>query len=128
GCQSCHTGPFLGGASFQKLGLAKPYPETLDPGRFNVTGNEADRMFFKVPSLRNVAMTGPYFHDGKVTSLAEAVARMAEYQRGRALSGRQVENIVTWFGALTGDLPVTYIQEPPLPKSTLASPKPETGD
>jgi cytochrome c peroxidase len=128
GCQGCHSGSFLGGASFQKLGVAKPYPDSSDPGRYKVTQSEADRMFFKVPSLRNVAMTGPYFHDGKVTSLREAVARMAEYQRGRALSERQVEKIVTWLGALTGDIPVDYIKEPPLPKSTSTTPKPETGD
>jgi cytochrome c peroxidase len=128
GCQSCHSGPYLGGASFQKLGVAKPYPDPSDPGRYKVTQSEADRMFFKVPSLRNVAMTGPYFHNGKVTSLGEAVARMAEYQRGRTLSERQVESIVAWFGALTGDIPVDYIKEPPLPESTTTTPKPETGD
>lgn len=128
GCQSCHAGAYLGGSSFQKLGVAKPYPDNSDPGRFNVTGNEADRMFFKVPSLRNIAMTGPYFHNGGVASLSEAVAQMAEYQRGRKLSERQVAEIVTWLGALTGEIPGEYIKEPVLPKSTPATPRPETGD
>ena len=128
GCQSCHAGAFLGGISFQKLGVAKPYPDTSDPGRFTATGNEADRMFFKVPSLRNVAMTAPYFHDGRIKSLQEAVAQMAEYQRGLRLSERQVEDIVTWLGGLTGDIPSDYIKEPGLPKRTATTPQPETGD
>ena len=128
GCQSCHAGAYLGGSSFQKLGVAKPYPDTSDPGRFNVTQNEADRMFFKVPSLRNIAMTGPYFHNGRVVSLSEAVAQMAEYQRAQRLSERQISEIVTWLGALTGELPGEYIKEPVLPRSTAATPKPETGD
>jgi cytochrome c peroxidase len=128
GCQSCHAGAYLGGSSFQKLGVAQPYPDASDPGRFNVTGNEADRMFFKVPSLRNIAVTGPYFHNGKVTSLSEAVAQMAEYQRGKNLSERQLGEIVTWLGALTGEVPSEYIKEPVLPKSAAATPKPETGD
>ena len=127
GCQSCHSGAFLGGTSFQKLGLAKPYPDGSDPGRFNLTRNEADRMFFKVPSLRNVAMTGPYFHNGKVTSLQDAVLQMGEYQRGRKLSERQVEDIVTWLGALTGEIPKEYTREPALPRSTPATPNAETG-
>lgn len=128
GCQGCHAGAYLGGSSFQKLGVAKPYPDTSDPGRFNVTQNEADRMFFKVPSLRNIAMTGPYFHNGRVVSLSEAVAQMAEYQRAQRLSERQISEIVTWLGALTGELPGEYIKEPILPRSTAATPKPETGD
>lgn len=128
GCQSCHAGAYLGGSSFQELGVANPYPDTSDPGRFDVTGNEADRMFFKVPSLRNIAMTGPYFHDGKVTSLSEAVTKMAMYQRGKKLTERQIGEIVTWLGALTGELPGEFIKEPVLPKRTLATPKPETGD
>ncbi len=128
GCQNCHAGALLGGTSFQKLGVVKPYPDASDAGRFNVTENEADRMFFKVPSLRNVALTAPYFHNGKVTSLPEAVAQMSRYQRGRSLSERQVADIVTWLEALTGDIPAEYIKEPPLPKSTATTPKPETGD
>jgi cytochrome c peroxidase len=127
GCQTCHAGAFLGGSSFQKLGVAKPYPDTSDSGRYKVTRNEADRMFFKVPSLRNVAMTAPYFHNGKVQSLEEAVRRMSEYQRGLQLSEREARAIVSWLGSLTGDLPVDVIREPVLPKSTGSTPHPETG-
>ena len=128
GCQSCHSGAYLGGSSFQELGVAKPYSDSSDPGRFNVTGNEADRMFFKVPSLRNIAMTGPYFHNGKVTSLPETVAQMAEYQRGNKLTERQIGEIVTFLEALTGELPGEFIKVPVLPKSTRATPRPESGD
>jgi cytochrome c peroxidase len=65
GCQTCHAGALVGGSAFQKLGVAKPYPDASDPGRYKVTHTEADRMVFKVPSLRNVAMMAPYFHNGK---------------------------------------------------------------
>jgi cytochrome c peroxidase len=128
GCQTCHAGSFVGGSSFQKLGLAKPYPDSSDPGRYKVTHSEADRMVFKVPSLRNVAMTAPYFHNGKVASLEDAVARMAVYQRGRQLSDQEVQDIVTWLGALTGEIPVEYIKEPALPKSTATTPKARMSD
>jgi cytochrome c peroxidase len=127
GCQPCHAGAFVGGSAFQKLGLAKPYPESaLDPGRYKVTHAEADRMVFKVPSLRNIVMTAPYFHNGRVSSLQDAVTQMAEYQRGRQLHEQEVEAIVSWLGALTGDIPANYIREPALPKSTAATPKPKT--
>jgi cytochrome c peroxidase len=100
GCTACHNGATLGGNMFQKLGLVKPYP-TTDMGRFQVTKNEADKMMFKVPSLRNVAKTGPYFHDGSVKTLEEAVSKMAEYQLGRQLTPEQVNEIVTFLNALT---------------------------
>jgi cytochrome c peroxidase len=128
GCQTCHAGALLGGNSFQKLGVAKPYPDTSDPGRYKVTENEADRMFFKVPSLRNVAMTAPYFHNGKVSSLEEAVSQMSEYQRGMRLNEREVRSIASWLGSLTGDLPSDLIREPVLPKGTRSTPQPETGE
>ena len=129
GCQTCHAGAFVGGISFQKLGFAKPYPESaLDPGRYKVTHAEADRMVFKVPSLRNIVMTAPYFHSGRVSSLQDAVAQMAEYQRGWQLQEPQVQAIVSWLGALTGDIPAHYIKEPALPKSKATTPKPETQD
>ena len=84
----------------QKLGRVKPYP-TTDMGRFEVTKNEADKMMFKVPSLRNAAKTGPYFHDGSVKTLEEAVSKMAEYQLGRQLTPEQVNEIVLFLNALT---------------------------
>lgn len=100
GCTACHNGAGVGGMMFQKLGLVKPYP-TTDMGRFEVTKNDADKMMFKVPSLRNVAKTGPYFHDGSVKTLAEAVSKMAEYQLGRQLTAEQVNEIVIFLNALT---------------------------
>jgi len=100
GCIACHNGATLGGMMFQKLGLVKPYP-TKDMGRFELTKNESDKMMFKVPSLRNVAKTGPYFHDGSVKTLDEAVSKMAEYQLGKQLTPEQVKEIVTFLNSLT---------------------------
>ncbi len=117
GCSGCHTGAYVGGASFQKLGLVKSWPTHADSGRFKVTGLPADVMVFKVPSLRNVVHTGPYFHDGSVGDLHEAVRLMARHQLGKELSEAQVGSIVTWLGSLTGELPAEYIANPPLPKA-----------
>ena len=83
--QSCHMGPYLGGNIYQKLGVMKPWPDTSDTGRYDVTGNEGDKMMFKVPSLRNVAKTGPYFHNGEVADLAEAVRLMGNTNSARNL-------------------------------------------
>jgi cytochrome c peroxidase len=128
GCSSCHSGPLVGGDAYQRLGALKPYPDTSDPGRFKVTKNESDRMIFKVPSLRNVVMTGPYFHNGQVGTLNDAVGQMAEYQLGKKLRQNQVHAIVTWLGVLTGDLPASYTKPPELPKSTSRTPKPLVSD
>jgi cytochrome c peroxidase len=100
GCTACHNGATIGGMMYQKLGLVKPYP-TKDLGRAEVTKNEADKFMFKVPSLRNVAKTAPYFHDGSVKTLPEAVSLMAEYQLGKKLDDAQVASIVTFLNALT---------------------------
>lgn len=124
GCSACHRGPLVGGESFQRLGIAKPYPRADDPGRFNVTKQEADRAVFKVPSLRNIEKTGPYFHDGRVASLEQAVREMAEYQLGSTLSAEETGRIVAFLRVLTGKLPADYIKEPPLPPSTAKTPKP----
>jgi cytochrome c peroxidase len=125
GCQSCHAGVLLGGNLYQKLGASRPYPDSADPGRFKVTQNEGDRMYFKVPSLRNVEKTAPYFHNGKVPTLPDAVAQMADYQLGQQLSDAQVQSIVVFLKTLTGDVPASYIKEPPLPRSTATTPKPQ---
>jgi cytochrome c peroxidase len=124
GCQTCHSGALLGGSLFQRIGLVKPYPDSSDPGRFKVTKNESDKMMFKVPSLRNVEKTEPYFHNGKVASLDKAVAEMADYQLGRAMTEKEVASVVAFLKTLTGDLPAEYIKPPVLPKSTAATPKP----
>ncbi len=125
GCQACHNGALLGGTSYQKLGLARPYPGLADPGRYDVTKVEADRGSFKVPSLRNVDRTAPYFHDGEVPTLDEAVRRMGEYQVGKTLSDEEIGRIVTFLKVLTGPVDAAYVKPPALPRSTAATPKPE---
>jgi cytochrome c peroxidase len=115
GCTSCHMGATAGGLIYQKLGLIHPY-ETGDPGRYGVTQNEADRAVFKVPSLRNIEKTGPYFHDGSVATLAEAVDRMAWHQLGRKLSSEDVQSIVAFLGSLTGRIDESFIAKPELPQ------------
>lgn len=108
GCTACHSGAALGGHMYQKLGLVKPYP-TEDLGRFEVTKNESDKHVFKVPSLRNVEKTYPYFHDGGVATLGEAVRLMATHQLGRELTDEQVKEIVTFLRSLTGEIPTHKI-------------------
>ena len=125
GCQACHAGALVGGATYEKLGVIKPYPDESDQGRFQVTKNEGDKMVFKVPSLRNIEKTGPYFHNGKVGTLTEAIERMAEYQVGKKLTDSQIQSIVTWLKSLTGVLPADYIKPPKLPPSSPRTPKPE---
>jgi len=125
GCQVCHAGTYLGGDLYQKLGVVKPWPDTSDIGREKITQVEADRMVFKVPGLRNVEKTKPYYHNGKVETLDDAVVRMAEYQLGKNLSNDEVKSIVAWLKTLTGEIPSDYIKAPVLPKSTDGTPKPE---
>ncbi len=128
GCPTCHAGAYLGGNLYQRLGLTKAWPDNSDPGREKVTKSEADRMVFKVPSLRNIDKTGPYYHNGKIATLAQAVSMMAEYQLGRTLTQAQTNSIITFLGTLTGDVPVDYIRQPTLPKSTARTPKPDIGN
>ncbi|MBS3952416.1 MAG: c-type cytochrome, partial [Methylomicrobium sp.] len=113
GCASCHNGPLLGGNSLQKFGVVKDYwsatqSEKRDLGRFEVTQNEADLYTFRVPMLRNIAKTTPYFHDGSVAELKEAVCIMAEVQLAKVLSDSEVKSIVAFLGSLTGDVPDNY--------------------
>jgi len=114
GCASCHAGTYVGGKMFQRIGLLRDWPDQSDPGRYKLTHNQADRMVFKVPSLRNVAKTAPYFHNGKVRTLEEAVSYMAEYQLGRKLADSEVQSIVTWLKSLTGEIPASYIKRSPV--------------
>lgn len=114
GCTTCHNGINVGGNSFQKMGAVRDYfaqrgtpLTTADAGRFNVTHREADRYFFKVPTLRNVTETAPYFHDGHATTLPDAVRTMASVQLGRDLDATQVQRIVAFLGALTGTVPAS---------------------
>lgn len=100
GCVTCHNGIAIGGNSFRKLGIVKPY-ETDDLGRYEVTGLETDKKVFKVPSLRNVTKTGPYFHDGSVETLDEAIREMAEHQLGRGVGKGFVRDVKAFLGSLT---------------------------
>lgn len=99
GCTACHSGPTMGGTFYQKMGLIKPYANQLDQGRFDLTKNAADKMFFKVPMLRDVARTAPYFHDGSVKTLEEAVKLMASIQLGRELDDKTTADIVAFLKA-----------------------------
>jgi cytochrome c peroxidase len=124
GCQGCHAGAYLGGEMYQKLGAMKEYPDASDTGREDVTKQESDRLVFKVPSLRNIDKTGPYFHTGKVATPEEAVKEMAEYQLGKQLKDDDIASIMTFLKTLTGEIPAEYIKQPELPKSTAKTPKP----
>jgi len=126
GCATCHNGAYVGGNSFQRLGVAKPWPNESDVGRAQVTNQNADRLVFKVPSLRNISKTGPYFHDGSVPTLDQAIRQMAVHQRGTQLSSADVKSIITWLNSLTGQIPAAYIELPALPKSTATTPGPIT--
>jgi cytochrome c peroxidase len=124
GCQWCHYGPYIGGAVYQKLGVMKPWPNQTDQGRYQLTKEEIDKMVFKVPSLRNIKQTAPYFHDGSVPTLEQAIRNMAVHQRGVTLTDAQVKSIETWMDSLTGRVPMSYINPPELPKSTPQTPIP----
>ena len=115
GCTTCHMGPNLGGNLYQKLGLIEPY-ETADLGRFEATGNEAEKYFFKVPALRNVAETAPYLHDGSIETLDEIVDIMMKHQLGKTATPEQKADMIAFMTALTGNLPTDYIAEPELPQ------------
>jgi len=109
GCTSCHQGMGMGGNLYQKLGIMEDYFKVrghlteADWGRFNVTKRETDRHFFKVPSLRNIALTPPYLHDGSAKTLKEVVGVMARYQLGRTLDARETGEVVAFLRTLTGE-------------------------
>jgi len=127
GCTSCHQGKYVGATQAQKLGIAKPWPGPAgeEAGRFDVTKQPADRGTWKVPSLRNVARTGPYLHDGSVASLEEMTRLMARHQTGRELTDAQIKAIVTWLATLNGDAPKALTAKPQLPPRGPKTPKPE---
>ncbi len=127
GCASCHNGINIGGSMYAPFGVVeKPGAEILPPadkGRFVVTKTASDEYVFKVPTLRNIALTAPYFHSGQVWDLQQAVAVMSASQLGIQLSADDVKKITAFLDALTGDQPkVTY---PILPASTGATPQPQ---
>ena len=122
GCGMCHFGPWVGGQRYQKFGIFEPYwkytkSDPIDEGRYVVTKSDADKYVFKVPVLRNIAKTAPYFHDGSIDKLEEAVWIMGKVQLGRDLTKEQLEEIVTFLKSLTGVIPEEALTIP-LPPST----------
>ncbi len=109
-----------GGQLFVKFGIVSPYwqhtgSKVIDEGRYAVTHDPADKYVLKVPVLRNVVMTPPYFHDGSVPLLADAVRIMAKVQMGKDLAGGQVDDILAFFTSLTGRIPAEVLEAPTLP-------------
>ncbi|NHC60715.1 cytochrome-c peroxidase [Paenalcaligenes suwonensis] len=127
GCIACHNGPNLGGSSYQKMGLVEPYQTAnAAEGRAAVTGIDADRFNFKVPTLRNVEMTYPYFHDGAVNTLPEAVDIMGRLQLGKKFTPEENAQIVAFLKSLTGKQPQIVL--PILPPSADDTPRPTPFD
>jgi cytochrome c peroxidase len=113
GCADCHSGPLLGGGSLEKFGAVKDYwtatgSEKVDLGRFEDTKNDDDKYVFRVSMLRNIAKTAPYFHDGSVAELSDAVQIMADVQLGAKLSAADKASIVEFLQSLTGEVPPNY--------------------
>jgi cytochrome c peroxidase len=128
GCVACHDGAGIGGSLYRKFGLHEDYwkatgSREIDKGRFDVTKSEADLYIFKVPSLRNVAMTAPYFHDGSVATLPDAVRIMARLQLGASLGDKETADIVAFLESLTGKLPDSFATVPILPPAARAAPR-----
>lgn len=113
GCATCHNGALLGGTTLQRFGLLDEYwkhtgSRDVDLGLMKSTGNEADRYVFRVQPLRNVSRTAPYFHDGSVADLRSAARIMARVQIGRELNETELDELVAFLSALTGDVPAGY--------------------
>ena len=126
GCAGCHSGTTVGGTMYQKFGITQDYWNLTgskeielfkgrDKGRFQDTKNDADAFMFKVQQLRNVAVTPPYFHDGSVADLREAVRIMAKLQLGRDLGDADVADLVAFLESLTGEIPAQFANVPNLP-------------
>ena len=121
GCTMCHNGAQVGGSSFQKMGMVRPYKTTnTAEGVKAVTGRDQDRMTFKVPILRNVELTYPYFHDGEAATLEQAVEVMGDVQLGKRYTKEETAQIVAFLKTLTGDQP--KVEYPVLPPSVAATP------
>lgn len=138
GCAGCHSGVALGGNSLQRFGVTEAYWEAtrdfvtidsptmgMDVGKFAVTHDEADLYVFKVPSLRNITRTYPYFHDGSVWDLRDATQVMSRVQLGRELSEGDLDAIMAFYDSLEGTIPEHALQLPVLPASTGNTPRPD---
>lgn len=117
GCTTCHSGSTLGGNLFQKFGIYDDYwkytkSKHIDEGRYKVTGKDYDKYVFKVPSLRNIEKTAPYYHDGSVESLTDAIDIMAKVQLNYTMNSSEKENMVAYLNSLTGDIPEKYKTNP----------------
>jgi len=112
GCMECHTGPQVGGTMFQKVGSYYPWPNQKDEGRSAITKASIDRMVFKVPSLKNIAETAPYFHDGSAPDLETAIRKMGHHQLGIDLDDSEVKAIAAWMRSMTGEIDPAYIAAP----------------
>ena len=122
GCTICHNGAQLGGQSFQKMGVVRPYKTTnTAEGVKAISGRDQDRMTFKVPMLRNIELTYPYFHDGAVWTLEESVSIMGDLQLGKRYTKQEIKDITAFLKTLTGDQP--KVEYPVLPPSGPNTPK-----
>jgi len=120
GCMTCHSSAYFGGQMYEEFGVVEPYwkytkSDPIDEGRYAVTKSEADKYVFKVPVLRNVEKAAPYFHDGSVGKLENAVWIMAKIQLGKDLDKTQIEEVVTFLKCLTGKIPEDALRVPLLP-------------
>jgi cytochrome c peroxidase len=125
GCPNCHVGALVGGTMYQKLGKEKPWPDQKDKGRSVVTKSASDDMMFKVPGLRNIEHTAPYFHDASGKALEESIKTMASHQLAKELSDDDAKSIATWLRTLSGAPPAELIKKPELPASSKTTPKPD---
>ncbi|MCI5166654.1 MAG: cytochrome-c peroxidase [Candidatus Electrothrix sp. GM3_4] len=126
GCISCHYGAAMNSSSFQRMGVAEEYKaksQSPTEGRKDVTGKDIHRFMFKVPTLRNIELTYPYFHDGGVQTLSEAVDTMARHQLNKKFSKEENAQLVAFLKTLTGDQPSFML--PILPPSTDKTPRPQ---
>ena len=124
GCVACHDGVGVGGGKYAKFGVVEDYwtatgSRQIDKGRVEVTSDPGDLHVFRVASLRNVAMNGPYFHDGSVANLPDAVKIMARVQLGKELGAADTSDIVAFLASLTGELPAAYATVPALPPGSV---------
>jgi cytochrome c peroxidase len=130
GCVTCHNGIGVGGAMYEKFGVVEDYwtatgSDPIDKGRADVTKDPADLYVFRVASLRNVAMTPPYFHDGSVATLPEAVKIMARVQLGISLNDVDTGDVVAFLESLTGELPADFATAPVLPSGAVVARSPQ---
>lgn len=111
-CSACHTGPTMGGQMLQKAGVVHPWPNQKDKGYFEVSKNPAHKMVFRVPPLRNVSETAPYFHDRTGRSLRRAIYLITIHEQGMYLASDEIVLIEAFLKSFTGKLPTRYIQSP----------------